>query len=49
MLGILPHDFVFSKEILKNTKENMPLEEIRSHFLQEGLFNYIFHQIAAFV
>ena len=31
----------YTKEILKNTKENMPSDHFRSHFWQEGLINII--------
>jgi hypothetical protein len=45
----MPLLLIFTKEIFKNTKENMPSEEICSHFSQEGQINLIFHHIAAFV
>ena len=38
----MPPLFVFTKEILKNTKENMPSEEICSHFSLDGLINLRF-------
>ena len=38
----MPLLLVFTKEIFKNTKENMPSEEICSHFSQEGQINLIF-------